>query len=445
MTNRFSRRTFVKLAGASAASLAAGGQLLDSGSVAAHELPQFAMPTTVRALALDSQAQRVIDRLVSLDAPPINTLTPFNARQSSPVMIAAQTVATELGKPPLEMVHDVSHMLIPGPGGQLLIRIYTPHGDGPFPALVYFHGGGWVITNLDSYDPSCRAITNAAGCVVVSVAYRQAPEWKFPAAPEDCYAATQWVINNASKINVDSKRVAVGGESAGGNLATVVTMMAKDRKGVMPLHQLLIYPITNYAFDTASYQENAAAQPLNKPLMEWFWMHYLARKADGSKPYASPLRATSLKGLPSATVITAEVDPLRDEGEAYAKRLQADGVATTLTRYNGVMHEFFSMSGILDKGKQAVMEAGTALRTAFGTLPPPNIVEMPHLIGMSEAAAKQMLSMKGLTWAFSDPQGPDKLGGLFNEVAPGTVVSTLPAPGTKVERGSSVILGIRAM
>lgn len=445
MTKPVSRRTFVKLAGTSLAALAASEQLLASTAHAAPSVVGSASGTVaqVQAMGLEAQAQRVLDRLVSLDAPPITSLTPFNARQGSPLMNAVQMVATELGKPPLEMVRDVSHRIIPGPAGQMLIRIYFPHGDGPYPALVYFHGGGWVIANLDSYDSSCRALTNAAGCVVVSVAYRQAPENKFPAAAEDAYAALRWVMENADIMSVDPKRVAVGGESAGGNLATVTAMIARDRGTAMPIHQLLVYPITNFAFDTPSYKEHANAQPLNKPLMEWFWNYYLPRAADGKNPYASPMQAKSLKGLPNATLITAEFDPLRDEGEAYGKRLNDEGVPTTITRYNGVMHEFFSMSGIIDKAQQAVMQAATELRVAFGTPLNPAVVEVPFLIGLSEAAAKQKLLMLGLNSPFSDQQGPDKIGGLFNEVAPGTVVSTLPSAGAKVARGSDVILGIR--
>lgn len=267
-------------------------------------------------------------------------------------------------KPAVEAVGDVSHQLIPGPDGELLVRIYRPKGNGPFPTLVYFHGGGWVIANLDVYDASCRALTNAANCMVVSVAYRQAPEHKFPAAAEDAYAATQWVLTNAARIKGDPKRVAVGGESAGGNLATVTCLMARDRKGKMPVHQMLVYPVTNYAFDTPSYQENANAKPLNQAMMKWFWGHYLSNAADGQNPYASPLRA-NLRGLPSATVITAEIDPLRSEGQAYAQRLREAGNAVKATNYTGVTHEFFGTGAVVNKAKQAVNEAAAGLRAGF--------------------------------------------------------------------------------
>ena len=368
MAGRMSRRTFVKAAGAGAAAVALGEQLAGSRGVLAQGPDVSAAAGQVGQMAQpDPQMQMVLDQVAALEPPPIISMTPFNARQTSPLTLAVLAEVGERGLPPLEAVGDVSHLLIPGPGGQLLIRIYTPQGSGPFPGLVYFHGGGWVIANLDTYDPSCRALTNAANCVVVSVAYRQAPEFRFPAAHEDSYAATQWVMANAARLNIDPQRVAVAGESAGGNLATAVTLMARDRGGRMPVHQLLVYPITNYAFNTPSYEENANAMPLNRPLMQWFFSYYLRRPADGANPYVSPLRAANLRGLPPATVITAQIDPLRSEGEAYANRLREAGVATTYTNYEGVTHEFFTMSAVIDKAKQAVAEAAAGLKTAFGT------------------------------------------------------------------------------
>ena len=367
MSKQLSRRVFVKLAGASAAAAAVGAELHQAQTVGAAAPAHMLSRATAQMPALDPQMQAVIDELVAFEAPKITDLTPFNARQGSPLTNAVQAVLTKQGKPPVEPVFNVAHRLIPGGAGQqLLLRIYQPAGEGPFPALVYFHGGGWVIANLDTYDPSCRALANAANCAVISVAYRQAPEYKFPAAPEDAFAAYRWVLANAASIRVDPNRVAVGGESAGGNLATVTSLLARDRGAKLPVHQMLIYPITNYAFDTPSYQEFVNAMPLNTPLMKWFFSYYLRRPADGSSPDVSPLRA-NVSGLPPATVITAEVDPLRDEGEAYAKRLQDAGVKATLTRYTGVTHEFFSMSGVIDKAKQAVAEAAAGLRGSFGT------------------------------------------------------------------------------
>lgn len=301
--------------------------------------------------------QAVLVELDGFNAPPLETLSPANARNAPSAADAVRAVITRQGIPAVERVGDVSHILIPGPAGDLLARVYKPQGQGPFPIAVYFHGGGWVIATLDTYDASCRSLTNAANAIVVSVAYRQAPEHKFPAAAEDAYAATQWVIANAGQLGGNPDRVAVAGESAGGNLATVACLMARDRGGRLPVHQLLVYPVTNYAFDTPSYQENANAKPLGKATMQWFWGHYLNSESDGANPYASPLRAESLRSLPPATVITADIDPLRDEGQAYAQRLREAGVAVAATNYTNVTHEFFGMAAVVDKAKQAVQQA----------------------------------------------------------------------------------------
>ena len=352
MKPKLSRREFALLTGAGGVAIALGSPFL-SKSAAAASTP-------------DAQMKAVLDELAAFKAPPIETLSPENARNSPTAGDAVIGVLAKQGKPAVEKVGDVSHQLIPGPAGDLLVRVYRPQGLGPFPVLVYFHGGGWVIATLDTYDASCRALTNAANCIVVSVAYRQAPEHKFPAAAEDAYAALQWVITNAGQLKGDPRRVAVGGESAGGNLAAVACLMARDRKGKMPVHQMLVYPVTNYAFDTPSYQENANAMPLNKAGMQWFWSYYLATQSDGSNPYASPLRAKSLQGLPPATVITADIDPLRSEGQSYAQRLKEAGVIVKATNYTNVTHEFFGMGAVLNKAKQAVNEAATGLRSGFG-------------------------------------------------------------------------------
>ena len=339
------------LAGAGGTAIALGSPFLEN-SVEAASTP-------------DAQMKAVLAELAAFNAPPIDKLSPENARNLPSAADAVIGVLAKQGKPAVEMVGDVSHQLIPSPEGDLLARVYQPKGSGPFPVLVYFHGGGWVIANLGTYDSSCRALTNAANCIVVSVAYRQAPEHKFPAAAEDAYAATQWVIANAAKLKGDPTRVAVGGESAGGNLAAVTCLMARDRQGKMPVHQMLVYPITNYAFDTPSYQENANASPLNKAGMQWFWRQYLESESDGSNPYASPLRAENLRGLPPATVITADIDPLRSEGQAYAQGLKEAGNAVKVTNYTSVTHEFFGMGAVVKKAKQAVNEAAEGLRSGF--------------------------------------------------------------------------------
>ncbi|MFZ0888097.1 MAG: alpha/beta hydrolase [Candidatus Binataceae bacterium] len=260
---------------------------------------------------------------------------------------------------------------IPGPGGQIPVRIYTPGGSPPFPVLMFFHGGGWMLGGLDSEDAICRGFAIGAGCVTVSVDYRLAPEHRFPAATEDCYAATCWVAENAAEIGGDPARVAVGGNSAGGGLATVVAMMARDRRGRPALvHQLLLCPALDAAMDRPSYRTNPEGYLLTRADMAWFWKHYLAGEQDKLNPYACPLRAKDLGGLPPAMVITAEFDPLRDEGEAYAARLRVAGLPVACTRYEGVIHSFVSMFEVLDLGKQALAEACAGLRRAFGIEPP---------------------------------------------------------------------------
>jgi acetyl esterase len=308
-------------------------------------------------MGLDPQARALLDQFVTAGLPPLNALPVPTARE------VAMQLRAAAGAP--EAVAHVAERTIPGPAGQISLRIYTPAGNPPFPVLVFFHGGGWVIGNLDTHDGVCRSLTNAAGCMVVSVDYRLAPEHKFPAAAEDADAATHWVATNAAAIGADPTRVAVGGDSAGGNLTAVVTLMARARGTPRLCLQLLVYPVTDARMDTASYRENAEGYFLTRDMMEWFWNHYLGSDADGQNPYASPLRATDLHGLPAALMITAEFDPLRDEGEAYAARLREAGVPVRLTRYPGMIHGFFGMASMIDQAKTAIAEAGTALRRAF--------------------------------------------------------------------------------
>ena len=308
-------------------------------------------------MPLDPQAQAFLEQLAASGAPPLHELSVAEARQ----IIVTLFGTTDTPEP----IGTVEERTIPGAAGAMPARIYTPQGRGPFPLLVYFHGGGWVIGNLEAYDPTCRALTNAAGCIVVAMEYRLAPEHKFPAAPEDCYAALQWVATHAAAIGGDPTRLAIGGDSAGGNLTAVVAQMVRDRGGPHLVYQLLVYPVTDYNFDTASYRENADGYLLTKDAMVWFWNHYLRSAADGSNPLASPLRAPNLRGLPPALILTAEFDPLRDEGEAYAARLREAGIPVTLKRYNGMIHGFFSLGAVFDQGQQAMAEAATGLRAAF--------------------------------------------------------------------------------
>lgn len=251
---------------------------------------------------------------------------------------------------------------VQGKGGSFPVHIFTPEGKGPFPVVVYYHGGGFVIADTKVYEASVRALAKHAKAIVVSADYRLAPEHTFPTQPEDAFAAYQWAIENARSFNGDPTRVAVAGESAGGNLATVVSMMARDQKAQLPVHQLLVYPVVDNDMNNASYKKNANAKPLNKAMMGWFFRHY---GADPKSPYALPLKATSLKGLPPATVITAEIDPLMTEGKAYADRLKKEGVAVNDRHYTGVTHEFFGMAAVVPKAKEAQQFAADELSKAF--------------------------------------------------------------------------------
>lgn len=307
--------------------------------------------------------QKVLDTLASLGGKPIETLTPEEARKQPSPADAVKKILTDRKKStePDEAVWE-KEMMIGGPLGNFPIHVYTPVGKGPFPVMVYFHGGGFVIADTKTYDASPRALAKMANAVIVSVDYHQAPEHKFPAAPNDAYAAYEWTIAHAKSINVDPARVAVGGESAGGNLATVVSMMARDKRAQMPVHQLLVYPVVSDDMTRPSYVTNADAKPLNKPMMEWFFKHY---GADAANPYAVPMKATSLKGLPPATIIAAEIDPLLSEGQAYADKLKKDGVAVTYKEYKGVTHEFFGMGAVVPKAKEAEQFAADQLKKAF--------------------------------------------------------------------------------
>lgn len=308
-------------------------------------------------MPLDPQVKAFLDQREAASPPPFEALTPKEAR--SAVVVEAMT----LGPPePLVAVHDRN---VPGPGGDVPVRIYVPDEKRPLPVFVYFHGGGCVVGDIPTHDTICSSVANAAGCLVVSVGYRLAPEHKYPAAAEDAFAATEWVREHAEPIGGDPRRVAVGGDSAGGNLAAVVSLMARDRRAPLPALQVLVYPITDYNFDTPSYSENADGYLLTRQTMKWFWEHYLPDEEAGREPYASPLRAENLSGLPPALVITAQYDPLRDEGEAYAGRLREAGVPVDLTRYDGMIHAFFRKTAQFDKAKTALEEVAGALRRAF--------------------------------------------------------------------------------
>ncbi|HEU4430262.1 MAG TPA: alpha/beta hydrolase [Myxococcota bacterium] len=308
-------------------------------------------------MALDPTIKLLLDAMAAAGGPALGTQSVAETRTLFDNM--------PLPRKQIELAR-IENRKIPGPAGEIPVRIYQPHGAGVKPVLVYLHGGGWVIGSLDSYDATCRELAEGAGCVVVSVDYRLAPEHGYPAAPEDCYAAVQWVAANAATLGADATQLAVGGDSAGGNLSAVVSQMARDKGGPAIRFQLLIYPVTDADFTRRSYVDNAEGYLLTTAAMHWFWDHYLPAKPQRAEPYASPLRASDLSGLPPAWVCTAEFDPLRDEGEAYAQRLQQAGVSTTLTRFDGLIHGFIAMGVAAPKAQAAVDEAVAALKKGLG-------------------------------------------------------------------------------
>jgi acetyl esterase len=299
-------------------------------------------------MPVDPQIQMLLDLGAGL--PELHTLSVEDAR----AQFAARDFAG-LRKPE---VASVVNRDMQGPGGSLGLRIYTPLGNGPFPLMVFFHGSGFVLCSLDTHDGMCRNLSAGTGCVVVSVDYRLAPEAKFPAAPDDCLAATRWAVANAAALGADPGRLFVAGDSAGGNLAAVTALRIRDEGGPRLAGQLLIYPVTDYYEPgTPSMIENAEGYGLTRIGMIWFWNHYLAAPSDGVNPHASPFRAADLSRLPPALVVTAEYDPLRDEGEYYANRLRQAGVPTQMKRWDGMNHGFFFWPGVVDRASDAIDEA----------------------------------------------------------------------------------------
>ena len=308
---------------------------------------------------LHPQVQALRDRIRQDRVPHLSTLSIEQAR-------AADRAAATTGTGQAEPVAEVRDFTLPGPAGDLSARSYRPEGSGRRPVLVYYFGGGWSLGTLDTGDGVCRMLANAAGCVTVSVGYRLAPEHKFPAAVQDCYAAVAWVAAHSAELDVDAGRLAVGGDSSGGNLAAAVALLSRDQGGPAVAHQLLVYPNTDYQAGTPSMREMDDQYFFNRSSVRWYWGMYLAAPEEGASPLASPLRADDLSGLPAATVITAEYDPLRDEAEAYATRLRMAGVPAEVVRYDGMMHGFFTMTGVLDTARVAVLAAADRLRDAFG-------------------------------------------------------------------------------
>ncbi|UED72379.1 alpha/beta hydrolase [Brevibacillus sp. DP1.3A] len=295
---------------------------------------------------LDPRAKVYLERINQL--PPLHKLEPQAVRD-----IFAQIPAIEVELAPLAKVED---KLIPaGADAETNIRMYTPEGQGPFPLFVYYHGGGWVIGDLETVDASCRMLAHLSGRIVVSVDYRLAPEHKFPVPVADSYAALKWVSENASSINGSASDLVVGGDSAGGNLSAVLSLLAKDQNGPAIKAQVLIYPVTDMRFDSPSYMEFQEGFGLNRDLMLWFSNHYINHEYDKGNPYVAPLSARDLSNLPPAIVITAECDVLRDEGMAYAERLKNAGVKVEAVCEKGLVHGYFTNMAVFPEQIKATV------------------------------------------------------------------------------------------
>jgi acetyl esterase len=296
-------------------------------------------------------------RQIAAGKRPVHELSVAEAREAERVELEQR------GEP--EPVAEVSDRSLPGPAGRIPIRVYRPQAAESLPVLVYFFGGGWVTGSLDAGDGVCRRLANSTPCGVVAVSYRRAQEHPFPAAVEDCYAATRWVAEQGSELGVDPRFLAVGGASSGGNLAAAVARLAHERGGPALRLQVLVYPPLDHRADTCSMRESVDPVFFDREDVAWCWGHYLRRDSDGDSPLASPLRAPDVQGLAPALVITAEIDPLRDQGERYAARLAAAGVPTKLVRFEGMVHGFYSMSGLLGAADRAQAVTAAALRRAL--------------------------------------------------------------------------------
>lgn len=308
-------------------------------------------------MPLDYQAKAFLDYLKSLGAPPIHKLSPEKNRKG----IRHLAKITNM---PLQPVAKVKERLIPVLDGEIKVRIYSPDGEGPFPIMVFFHGGGWVVGDLDVIDSPLRALTNAASMMIVSVDYRLAPEYKFPTAVNDCYMATKWVYDHASELGGDVGRIAVGGESAGGNLAAAVTLMAREKGHPSLSYQVLLYPVTDLSREYPSHSK-FDGYFLTREDMRYFEHHYLRAEEDRKNIYVSPMLAEDLSNLPPALVVTAGYDPLHDEGKAYAEALKEAGVKVAYFCFDGMIHGFFSFGGIMDKAKELITLIAQKLREEF--------------------------------------------------------------------------------
>ncbi|MFD0050389.1 alpha/beta hydrolase [Actinomycetes bacterium NPDC127524] len=307
-------------------------------------------------MPVNAKIKYFLDKMKEIPQMPLDKVSPEDYRKRENRGLDFQQ--------PKEQVHDVEDKLLSLDGRDLPIRIYTPEGLAPYPALVFFHGGGWVIGSLESHDSICRTLANTSGCKVISVGYRLAPENKFPAAVNDAYDSLVRIASEHKEYEIDPARIAVGGDSAGGNLAAVACIMSKERRGPSIIHQLLIYPSTGYEEEPPSMQENGEGYLLTGEIMQWFRSHYFNRDEEINDPYASPFLYQDLSGLPPASIFTAEYDPLRDVGKAYAEKLRASGVPVFYKNYSGLIHGYANFAPVVPEAKMALEEAALELHHA---------------------------------------------------------------------------------
>lgn len=310
-------------------------------------------------MPLDEQSRLMLENHRRLGLPPLHKIPVYLIREG------IKKAFTEPEKENWEDIFSIENVFIPCSWGNMGIRIYKPNNEANLPIFLFFHGGGWALNNLDTHEGICRMFANRAGCCVISVDYRLAPENKFPAAVDDAYYALEWVYNNADLYNIDRKRIIVGGDSSGGYQAAVLAQMARDRNGPKIIGQVLAYPVTDFLPGTKSYDEYGTGYSLDKDAMIWHWNNYLKGTENVNNPYISPARTKSFKNLPDALILTAEYDILRDEAEGYAESLRKAGNQVILKRYEGVTHGYLLPWKILDKGLEAVQQISDYLADTF--------------------------------------------------------------------------------
>ena len=362
--------SFTLLAAVSTFALATAGCSKKADAPAAQAVTDAAadMPAATTMPTAGAEMQKVLDHLALLGGKPIEILEPAEARKQPTPADAVKALMKEQGMSTApDPAVTTKNVTYPAGAGMQKARVYVPTGvKGPLPVVLYIHGGGWVIADIDVYDSSPRALAKATGAIIVSIEYRHAPEAKFPAAHDDANAAYQWVLANAAKWGGDPKKIAIVGESAGGNMAVDVAIAARDKGWAKPLAVVAVYPVANTSPDTGSKKTFVKAKPLNTPMLTWFFKHTLSSPDQAADPRLN-LVAAKLDGLPPTTIILAQIDPLHDDGAGLADKLRAAGVTVDLKEYAGVTHEFFGMGAVVPAAKEAEDYAAGKLKAAFGT------------------------------------------------------------------------------